>query len=366
MIFCICFIVSSIGIGFILSGKSELADTIKKQIPEDIKKQLPENLFKMRDEDAALKREYGELNDNLAKSQSEASQARQDETKKSSDASKARAARDDAGRKLQAAAARSRKAAAALEAANTAEEVRLAEEARKKAEEETAAAAKELARKAEEARLAEEARQRAVLEKRKKEQEAIKAKQETQRKAKALATLKDGCKNTTWENVYVGGRPGMDLAFWDKTSIITGGTTITKGNKKITTDRSTLKTSVQENQRSGTDRRGRATYSWRSKASYDGFIAINGDKVGYVGTVKAPDRWQPTSCKKLGKNCNYRNGDFNELHNFNDGGKELKFVIVNNHMGVMQAKTGKFYSIPDKKVMDNPLTSDCKTKLDYK
>ena len=366
MIFCICFIVSSIGIGFILSGKSELADTIKKQIPEDIKKQLPENLFKMRDEDAALKREYGELNDNLAKSQSEASQARQDETKKSSDASKARFARDDAGRKLQAAAARSRKAAAALEAANTAEEVRLAEEARKKADEETAAAAKELARKAEEARLAAEKAGKAAVEKRKKEQEAIKAQQETQRKAKALATLKDGCKNTTWENVYVGGRPGMDLAFWDKTSIITGGTTITKGNKKITTDRSTLKTSVQENQRSGTDRRGRATYSWRSKASYDGFIAINGDKVGYVGTVKAPDRWQPPSCKKAGKNCNYRNGDFNELHNFNDGGKEIKFVIVNNHMGVMQAQTGKFYSIPDKKVMDNPLTSDCKTKLDYK
>ena len=193
---------------------------------------------------------------------------------------------------------------------------------------------------------------------------------EAQRKAKELADLKEGCKNVTWENVYVGGRPGADLAFWDKKSIITGGTTITKGNKKITTERPIpKKTTVQENQMSGRDSRGRPTYSWRNKGQYDGYIALKGDKVGWFSMNKKPSSRQPSSCKDsrpYKTNCAYEPGDFNELHNFNDSSKEIKFVIVDNHMGVMQAQTGKFYSIPDKKVMDNPLTSDCKTKLDYK
>lgn len=190
------------------------------------------------------------------------------------------------------------------------------------------------------------------------------AAQEAQRKAQELNTLKEGCKNVTWENVYVGGRPGADLTFWGKTSITTGGTTITKGNKKITTERTPKKTTVQENQVSGRDSRGRPTYTWRNKASYDGYIALKGDKVGWYPMNKKER--QSTTCKMSGKNCAYEVGDFNELHNFNDSSKEIKFVIVDNHMGVMQAQTGKFYSIPDKKVMDNPLTSDCKTKLDYK
>lgn len=187
---------------------------------------------------------------------------------------------------------------------------------------------------------------------------------EAQRKAKELADLKEGCKNVTWENVYVGGRPGADLSFWGKTSITTGGTTITKGNKKITTERTPKKTTVQEHQMSGRDRRGRPTYTWRNKASYDGYIALKGDKVGWYAMNKKEK--QGMTCKMSGRNCAYEVGDFNELHNFNDSSKEIKFVIVDNHMGVMQAQTGKFYSIPDKKVMDNPLTSDCKTKLDYK
>ena len=108
---------------------------------------------------------------------------------------------------------------------------------------------------------------------------------EAQRKAKELADLKEGCKNVTWENVYVGGRPGADLAFWDKKSIITGGTTITKGNKKITTERPIpKKTTVQENQMSGRDSRGRPTYSWRNKGQYDGYIALKGDKVGWFSS----------------------------------------------------------------------------------
>ena len=230
------------------------------------------------------------------------------------------------------------------------------DEAKKGADEAAAAlrekAAAEKVAAEERARLAEQRRVEAA------------AAAEAQRKAKELADLKEGCKNVTWENVYVGGRPGADLAFWNKTSITTGGTTITKGNKKITTERIPKKTTVQENQVSGRDRRGRPTYSWRNKASYDGYIGIQGKKVGWVAMNKKPDNKQSMTCKMTGRNCYYEPGDFNELHTFSDS--SLKFVIVDNHMGVMQAQTGKFYSIPDKKVMDNPLTSDCKTKLDYK
>ena len=236
------------------------------------------------------------------------------------------------------------------------------DEAKKGADKAAAAlrekAAAEKVAAAERARLAEQRRVEAA------------AAAEAQRKAKELADLKEGCKNVTWENVYVGGRPGADLAFWDKKSIITGGTTITKGNKKITTERPIpKKTTVQENQMSGRDSRGRPTYSWRNKGQYDGYIALKGDKVGWFSMNKKPSSRQPSSCKDsrpYKTNCAYEPGDFNELHNFNDSSKEIKFVIVDNHMGVMQAQTGKFYSIPDKKVMDNPLTSDCKTKLDYK
>ena len=187
---------------------------------------------------------------------------------------------------------------------------------------------------------------------------------EAQRKAKELNTLKEGCKNVTWENVYVGGRPGRDIAFWDKTSLITGGQTVEKGNLKLTSQRDTGHTSVNQNQISGRDSRGRPTYSWRNKASYDGYIGIKGKEVGWVAMNKKPDNKQSTTCKMTGRNCYYEPGDFNELHTFSDD--LIKFVYINNHLGVIQGKTGKFYSIPDKKVMDNPLTSDCKTKLDYK
>ena len=232
----------------------------------------------------------------------------------------------------------------------------------KKGADETAAALRE---KAEAERVV--AKERARLTEQKRVEAA--AAQAALRKAKELETLKEGCKVVTWENVYVGGRPGADLAFWNKTSITTGGTTITKGNKKITTERTPKKTTVQENQVSGRDRRGRPTYTWRNKASYDGYIGLKGDKVGWYAMTIKPSGLQPRSCKSYApvkRNCAYEVGDFNELHNFNDSSKEIKFVITDNHMGVMQAQTGKFYSIPDKKVMDNPLTSDCKTKLDYK
>ena len=227
----------------------------------------------------------------------------------------------------------------------------------KKGADEAAAALREKAAAEQEA-----AKERARLAEQRRVEAAVAA--EAQRKAKELADLNEGCKNVTWENVYVGGRPGADLAFWNKTSITTGGTTITKGNKKITTERTPKKTTVQENQVSGRDSRGRPIYTWRNKASYNGYIALKGDKVGWYAMNKKPDNRQSMTCKMSGRNCAYEVGDFNKLHTFSDS--SLKFVIVDNHMGVMQAQTGKFYSIPDKKVMDNPLTSDCKTKLDYK
>ena len=327
---------SSMILSFILSGDSKLADDINKNIPDIIKKNLPDAL--VRDEEEAMKREYGKINKTLDEAEAARGKASNNTNDKRREEEEAKREADEVIRKFQQA----------------------------KTDKEKAAAGKLLAEGIENARLAEEARKKAEAEETRKQQELQAAAAEAARKAQELNTLKEGCKNVTWENVYVGGRPGADLAFWNKTSITTGGQTITKGNKKITTERTPKKTTVQENQVSGRDRRGRPTYTWRNKASYDGYIALKGDKVGWYAMNKKPDNRQSMTCKMSGRNCAYEVGDFNELHNFNDGGKEIKFVIVDNHMGVMQAQTGKFYSIPDKKVMDNPLTSDCKSKLDYK
>ena len=235
------------------------------------------------------------------------------------------------------------------------------DEAKKGADKAAAAlrekAAAEKVAAAERARLAEQRRVEAA------------AAAEAQRKAKELADLKEGCKNVTWENVYVGGRPGADLSFWSKTSITTGGTTITKGNKKITTERTPKKTTVQENQMSGRDSRGRPTYSWRNKVSYDGYIALKGDKVGWFSMNKKPSSRQPSSCKDsrpLKRNCAFESDGFEELHNFNDTTKPLLLMHHKGYTGVMQGETGKFYSFQDKKVIDNPYSGDCQTKLDYK
>tara|TARA_B100001758_G_scaffold175174_1_gene152021 strand:- start:760 stop:1770 length:1011 start_codon:yes stop_codon:yes gene_type:complete len=326
---CFC-LVSSAGLGY-------LASTDYEELPEEIKDNLPDPAKKaLYGQDAALAREYGEISDDVKKARSESAEARRNVGQKRSEEQQKEAELREAARKLQ-------------EAEDEAAKVAAAEELRKKAEE---------------ARLAEEARQRAEAEAEKKRQEELEAQREAQRKAQQLANLKKGCKDVTWENVYVGGRPGRDISFWDRTSITTSGQTITKGNKKITTDRSSGHTVVQENQMTGRDRRGRPTYTWRNKASYDGYIGIKGKEVGWVAMNKAPSNKQSMTCKTYGRSCRYEPGDFNTLHTFSDS--LLKFVVVNNHMGVMQGKTGKFYSIPDKKVMDNPLSSDCKTKLDYK
>lgn len=307
-------------------------EDVPEKAQEAVQEYLPESM-----QDAAYKREMENIRNESGESAVELQKKRQDASKKRAEASQAEA---EAARAAQ----------VFTEPEATQEEKDAA--AAKLAE---AAAAAEAARQAEAEAAAEAQRNR-------------EAQAQAQRDAQALATLKEGCKNVTWENVYVGGRPGADLAFWNKTSITTGGTTITKGNKKITTERPyPKKTTVQENQITGRDSRGRPTYSWRNKVSYDGYIGIKGKEVGWVAMNKMPSSRQPSSCKDsrpVKRNCAYEPGDFNKLHTFSDS--SLKFVIVNNHMGVMQAQTGKFYSIPDKKVMDNPLTSDCKTKLDYK
>jgi hypothetical protein len=331
----VCCLVSSVGLGYLASMDYE-------ELPEDVKANLPEPAKKaLYGQDAALAREYEEISDDVKKAQSESVEARRNADQKRAEEQQKEAELREAARKLQ------------------------------EAEDEAAriAAAEELAKKAEEARLAEEARRRAEAEAEKKRQEELEAQREAQRQAQELATLKEGCKDVTWENVYVGGRPGRDIGFWDRTSLITGGQTITKGNKKITTNSSSGHTVVQENQMTGRNSRGQPIMGWRNKVSYDGYIGIKGKEVGWVAMNKAPNSQQPSSCKSIRpvkSNCRYDPGDFNTLHTFSDS--LLKFVVVNNHMGVMQGKTGKFYSIPDKKVMDNPIgeTSGCRTKLDYK
>jgi hypothetical protein len=218
----------------------------------------------------------------------------------------------------------------------------LREEAKKKADAD--AAAKEAAIKAEEAR---------------------EAQREAERKAKELATLREGCKNTVWNNVFVDGRVGRDISFAGQSSFNTQGQTITKGNVNITFGGG--KTIVSRKEMTGRDSRGTPIMSWRPKAEYDGVIVLEEDRVGYIPMTKKPKRQQPDACRQGRTSaCLYDFGKFVEIHDFNDEKKEYLLMAHNSYLGVMQGDTGKFYSIPDKKVIDNPYKSDCQTKLDYK
>jgi hypothetical protein len=204
----------------------------------------------------------------------------------------------------------------------------------------------------------------AAKERAKQAEEARAAQREAQRKAKELETLKDGCKKVTWEGVVVGQNPG----FFQHTALDTRGQTVEKGLTRITSQPGSGKTSVNRKEITGRDRRGNPILSWKNKANYDGYIILRGKEVGWVAMNKKPSRQQPRTCKDgvaLKTNCRYEPGDFTVLHTFSDD--LLKFVHDGN-LGVIQGKTGKFYSIPDKEVMDNPIggNSDCKTKLDYK
>ena len=195
-------------------------------------------------------------------------------------------------------------------------------------------------------------------------EEARAAQREAQRKARELETLKEGCKKITWEGVVVGDKP----TFFHDAALNTRGQTMEKGLTRLTTQLGSGITSVNQKVMTSRDRRGNPILSWKNMVTYDGYIVLRGKEVGWVAMNKKPSRQQTRTCKDgvpLKRNCIYEPGKFTALHTFSDD--LLKFVYDGN-LGVIQGKTGKFYSIPDEKVMDNPLggNSGCKTKLDYK
>ena len=231
-------------------------------------------------------------------------------------------------------------------------------------EEKNAAAAKL----AEAAAAAESARQ-AEAEAAAEVQRNREAQAQAERDAQALATLKDGCKNVVWNNVFVDGRVGVDVTYANGRSIsATPSTGLTKGNAKVTVTTAN-KTIFSKREQTGVGYRGVPEYGWRSKAEYDGIAKISGSKVGYIKMKKKPSSQQPSSCKRgqpMKYNCQFESDGFEELHDFNDTTKPLILMHHKSYTGVMQGETGEFYSFQDKKVIGNPYSSDCQTKLDYK
>ena len=231
-------------------------------------------------------------------------------------------------------------------------------------EEKNAAAAKlaEAAAAAESARQA-EAEAEAEAERNREAQAQV------QRDAQALATLKDGCKNVVWNNVFVDGRVGVDVAYANGKSIsATPSTGLTKGNAKVTVTTAN-KTIFSKREQTGVGYRGVPEYGWKKKVEYDGIVQVKGDRVGYLKLKKKPNNKQPNSCKSnrpMKRNCAFEPDGFVELHDFNDTTKPLLLMHHKGYTGVMQGETGKFYSFQDENVIDNPYSGDCKTKLDYK
>lgn len=210
-----------------------------------------------------------------------------------------------------------------------------------------------------------ETKRRAAREARKKREEASKAKWEAEQAARELAAQKENCKNYSWENVHVAGRVGRDIAFAGKTSFNTGGQTITKGITKLTYGGG--KTSVSRSEMIGRNYRGVPVMGWKLKQTYDGLVKVVGDRVGYNKMEKLPNKRQPYRCR-MGRasECRYKPGKFVELHDFDDTGKKYMLMFHNSHVGVMQGDTGKFFSLAENKVIDNPYTSDCQTNLGFK
>ena len=208
-------------------------------------------------------------------------------------------------------------------------------------------------------------KRRAAREAARKREEAAKARREAEQAARELAALKKNCATVSWENVFVDGRVGRDISFASKTSFNTGGQTITKGNIRLTY--ASGKTSVSRLEVVGRGYRGAFITGWRLKQTYDGLVKIVGDRVGYNRMEKLPKEQQYYKCN-LGKTqyCRYKAGDFVELHDFNDTGKKYMLMFHKGHIGVMQGDTGKFFSLVDNKVIDNPYTSNCQTNLGYK
>ena len=199
----------------------------------------------------------------------------------------------------------------------------------------------------------------------KKREEAAKKEQELKEAAEKLERLKERCNEYSWENVYVDGKVGRDISFASKTNFDTGGQTLTKGNIRLTYGGG--KTSVSRLEMIGRGYRGVPITGWRSKQTYDGLVKVVGDRVGYTGMEKLPGRSQPRACR-LGRAsaCRYKEGKFVELHDFNDTGKKYMLMMHNGHVGVMQGDTGKFFSLVENKVIDNPYTSECQTDLGFK
>lgn len=302
-----------------------------EDIPDKVQEYLPESM-----QDAAYKRE-------MEKIRNESGEAGADLQEKQRDASKKRAEASQA----EAEAARSAQVFTKPEATQ---------------EEKNAAAAK-LA----EAAAAAEAAQQAEAEAAAEAQRNREAQAQAQRDAQALATLKEGCKNVVWNNVFVDGRVGVDVSYAGETSISsTPPAGLTKGIAKVvvSTSSTAKKTIFSKRERTGQN-----SYGWRSKAEYDGIAGIRGDKVGYIKFKKKPNSEQPSSCKSnkpIKSDCAFESDGFEELHNFNDTTKPLLLMHHKGYTGVMQGETGKFYSFHDKKVIDNPYSGDCQTKLDYK
>lgn len=208
-------------------------------------------------------------------------------------------------------------------------------------------------------------RRKELREAAKKREEAAKKQQELKEAAEELERLKKNCGYYSWENVYVAGRVGRDIAFAGKTSFNTGGQTITKGSIKLTYGGG--QTSVSRLEIIGRGYRGRPVTGWKSKQTYGGLVKVVGDRVGYTEMEKLPGRSQPYACR-IGRPtaCRYKEGKFVELHDFNDTGKKYMLMFHNGHIGVMQGDTGKFFSLVENKVIDNPNKSNCQTDLGYK
>ncbi len=199
----------------------------------------------------------------------------------------------------------------------------------------------------------------------KKREEAAKKQQALKEAAEELERLKEFCNDYGWENVYVDGRVGRDISFASKTSFNTGGQTITNETIKLTYGGG--KTSVSKFEGVRRDYRGRLVQNWKLKQTYDGLVNVVGDRVGYNGVEKLPRNSQPRACR-LGRAsaCRYKWGKFVELHDFNDTGKKYMLMLHKGHVGVMQGDTGKFFSLVENKVIDNPYTSKCQTDLGFK
>jgi hypothetical protein len=199
----------------------------------------------------------------------------------------------------------------------------------------------------------------------KKRREAAEKQRELKEAAEKLERLKELCNDYSWENVHVAGRVGRDISFAKGTDFNTMGQTITKGDVRLTYLGG--KTSVSKIGITGRGYRGVPITGWKPKQTYDGLVKVVGDRVGYNKMEKLPWKYQPRACR-FGRTstCRYKAGKFVELHDFNDTGKKYMPMLHNGHVGVMQGDTGKFFSLAENKVIDNPYTSDCQTDLGFK